>query len=198
MKQTSTESTRSFRIRMPLGVSCTYMMLLGLGRDQRLSQAAALHRQQELLPAESMLFVEAAGSFRQVVTIRPHGRQNLRPKNINIRSLALLLSSFSSPSPALFAVWLRSSVVSVLISLIAGIAPTELDHDCAHFCNLVGGPLSSLMADFHCVLGITLSPSDANHPLHCNRGLALDVEKKHPVSKTITLFLTLRMVGPQK
>lgn len=169
-------------------------MPLGLGRDQTLSQAAALHRQQELLPAASMLFNEAAGSFRQVVTIRPHGRQNFRHMNINIRSLAFPLSPFSSPSPALFAAWLRSSVVSVLVSLIADI----IDHDCAHFCNLVGGPLSSLMADFHRVLGITLSPSDANHSLHCNRGLALDVEKKHPVSKIITSLLTLLMAGPQK
>lgn len=34
------------------------------------------------------------------------------------------------------------------------------------------------MTDLHCVLGPTLPPSDANHPLHCNRGLARDVEKK--------------------
>lgn len=53
------------------------------------------------------------------------------------------------------------------------------------------------MADFHCVLGITLSPSDADHPLHCNRGLALDVEKKRPVSKIMSLLLTLQMAGPQ-
>lgn len=37
------------------------------------------------------------------------------------------------------------------------------------------------MAGLHCVLGPTLPPSDANHPLHCDRGLARDVEKEYIV-----------------
>lgn len=67
----------------------------------------------------------------------------------------------------------------------------------AHFCNRVVGPLSSLMTDLHCVLGITLSPSDANHPLHCDRGLARDVEKKTNETGSIDLFLPVRLVWPQ-
>lgn len=66
----------------------------------------------------------------------------------------------------------------------------------AHFCNRVGSPLSSLMADLHCVLGPTLPPSDANHPLHCDRGLARDVEKKIDTA-LIGLLLTVRLAGPK-
>ena len=64
-----------------------------------------------------------------------------------------------------------------------------------NFANRVGGPLSSLMADLHCVLGTTLPPSDANHPLHCGRGLVRNVKKKETASEI--LMLNLRLVGPK-
>lgn len=51
------------------------------------------------------------------------------------------------------------------------------------------------MTDLHCVLGPTLPPSDANHPLHCNRGLARDVEKKK--TALIDLLVGMELTAPR-
>lgn len=54
----------------------------------------------------------------------------------------------------------------------------EYNRDYTYFCYWVDDPLGLPMVVFHRVLGIPLPPSDANHPFHCNRGLAYDVKKK--------------------
>lgn len=51
------------------------------------------------------------------------------------------------------------------------------------------------MTDLHCVLGPTLPPSDANHPLHCSRGLARDVEKKK--TALIDLLVNMKLTAPR-
>lgn len=50
------------------------------------------------------------------------------------------------------------------------------------------------MTDLHCVLGPTLPPSDAKPPLHCNRGLARDVEKK---TALIDLLVDMGLTAPR-
>jgi len=93
------------------------------------------------------------------LTTSVHGPSGLGYKNSS--SPAALSKFFFFSSPALFAFWLRSSVVSVLFSLISEsvLRNTTL-------INLIFGlrGWASVLAHAwpHSVIGLTLSPIDAN------------------------------------
>lgn len=78
------------------------------------------------------------------------------------RKLFLFLSSL-----ALFAFWLRSSVVSVLFSLISEMSSTRGNFVITLIFGSLGGVSSALAHDAsaHCVPGITLLPGDATFSL---------------------------------
>jgi len=95
-------------------------------------------------------------------------------KPLPSRALWKFLSFFS---PALFAFWLRSSVVSVLFSLISEsvLRNTTL-------INLIFGPRDGASvlahAPSHSVLGLTLPPSDANNLFIDAVGISDGLEKR--------------------
>ncbi len=80
-------------------------------------------------------------------------------------------------SLALFAFWLRSSVVSVLFSLISEILLRE--KSMIKFIFVTGEESSGLAYDSsHCVPGLTLPPGDANSFFHQRSQLAWVIEEE--------------------